>query len=96
LFVPNNPNYEGSDLLWFDEHNHPADGQQIDRTDPRYQLRRCYKLVSLVHLNRQLDFFVVVGARVICGRRHGQAQNKTLSGYTKERKTNQFAYFCSA
>ena len=70
LFVPNNPGYEGSDLLWFDEHNHPADGQQIDRTDPRYQLRRCYKLVSLVHLNRQLDFFFVVGARVISGRRH--------------------------
>ncbi len=44
-------------------------GQQIDRTGPRYQLRRCYKLVSLVHLNRQLDFFFVVGARVICGRR---------------------------
>ena len=70
LFVPNNPSYEGSDLLWFDEHNHPVDGQQIDRSDPRYQLRRCYKLVSLVHLNRQLDFFFVVGARVISGRRH--------------------------
>src|SRR6266480_4705670 len=69
-------------------------GQQIDRTDPRYRLRRCYKLVSLVHLNRQLDFFFVVAARVICGT--SQAQNKTFSGYTKERKTNQFAYFCSA
>jgi hypothetical protein len=70
LFVPDNPRYEGSDLLWFDEHNHPVDSQQIDRSDPRYQLRRCYKLVTLVHLNRQLDFFFVVGARVISGRRH--------------------------
>jgi Transposase DDE domain len=70
LFVPNNPRYEGSDLLWFDEHNHPVDSQQIDRSDPRYQLRRCYKLVSLVHLHRELDFFFVVGARVISGRRH--------------------------
>jgi Transposase DDE domain len=70
LFVPNNPRYEGSDLLWFDEHNHPVDGQQIDRSDPRYQLRRCYKLVSLVHLRRELDLFFVVGARVISGRRH--------------------------
>ena len=70
LFVPDNPSYEGSDRLWFDEHNHPVDGQKIDRSDPRYQLRRCYKLVSLVHLNRQLDFFFVVGARVISGRAH--------------------------
>jgi hypothetical protein len=70
LFVPDNPRYEGSDLLWFDEHNHPVDGQKIDRADPRYQLRRCFKLVTLVHLNRQLDFFFVVGARVISGRAH--------------------------
>lgn len=70
LFVPDNPHYEGSDLFWFDEHNHPVDGEKIDRRDPHYQLRRCYKLVSLVHLNRQLDFFFVVGARVVSGRRH--------------------------
>jgi hypothetical protein len=70
LFVPNNPQYQGSDLLWFDKHNHPVDAEQIDRTDTRYQLRRCYKLVSLMHLNRQLDFFFVVAARVVSGRRH--------------------------
>ena len=68
--MPDNPRYEGSDLLWFDEHNHPVDGQKIDRSDPHYQLRRCYKLVSLLHLNQKLDFFFVVGARVISGRRH--------------------------
>jgi len=72
LFVPNNPRYEGSDLLWFDEHNHPVEAEQVDPAapDPRYQLHRCYKLVSLMHLNRQLDFFFVVAARVVSGRRH--------------------------
>ncbi len=70
LFVPNNPRYQGSDLLWFDEHHHPVDAEQVDPTDPRYELRRCYKLVSLMHLNRQLDFFFVVAARVVSGRRH--------------------------
>lgn len=70
LFVPNNPRYQGSDLLWFDEHNHPVEAEQVDPTDPRYELRRCYKMVSLMHLNRQLDFFFVVAARVVSGRRH--------------------------
>jgi len=70
LFVPDNPRYEESDLLWFDEHNHPLDAEKVDRSDPRYQLRRCYKLVSLIHLNRQLDFFFVLAARVVSGRRH--------------------------
>jgi Transposase DDE domain len=70
LFVPDNEHYEGSDLLWFDEHNHPVDPGQVDLRDKRYQQHRCYKLVSLIHINRQLDFFFVVAARVVSGRRH--------------------------
>jgi hypothetical protein len=70
LFVPNNEHYEGSDLLWFDEHNHPVDPEKVDLRDQRYQQHRCYKLVSLIHLNRQLDFFFTVAARVVPGRRH--------------------------
>jgi len=70
LFVPDNERYEQSDLLWFDEHNHPVDPNQIDLRDKRYQQHRCYKLVSLIHINRQLDFFFVVAARVVSGRRH--------------------------
>jgi len=70
LFVPDNEHYEGSDLLWFDEHNHPVDPNEVDLRDKRYQQHRCYKLVSLIHINRRLDFFFVVAARVVSGRRH--------------------------
>jgi hypothetical protein len=42
----------------------------VDLRDKRYQQHRCYKLVSLIHINRQLDFFFVVAARVVSGRRH--------------------------
>jgi len=70
LFVPDNERYEDSDRLWFDEHNHPVSSDKADGKDQRYQLRRCYKLVSLIHVNRQLEFFFVVAARVVGGRRH--------------------------
>ena len=70
LFVPDNDRYEQSDLLWFDEHNHPVDPAEVDLRDKRYQQHRCYKLVSLIHVNRNLDFFFVVAARVVSGRRH--------------------------
>jgi hypothetical protein len=70
LFVPDNEHYEQSDLLWFDEHNHPVDPNEVDLSDKRYQQHRCYKLVSLIHVNRKLDFFFVVAARVVPGRRH--------------------------
>jgi hypothetical protein len=52
------------------EHNHPVDPNQVDHRDKRYQQHRCYKLVSLLHVNRKLDSFFVVAARVVPGRRH--------------------------
>jgi hypothetical protein len=70
LFVPDNEHYEGSDLLWFDEHHHPVDPDKVDLRDKRYQQHRCYKLVSLIHINRQLNFFFTVAARIVPGRRH--------------------------
>lgn len=70
LFVPDNDNYENSDLLWFDEHNHPVDSAKVDLRDKRYQQHRCYKLVSLIHVNRKLDSFYVVAARIVSGRAH--------------------------
>jgi hypothetical protein len=70
LFVPNNEHYQGADLLWFDEHHHPVDPDKVDLRDKRYQQHRCYKLVSLIHINRRLDFFFTVAARVVPGRRH--------------------------
>src|SRR5713101_2201482 len=70
LFVPDNENYEDSVKLLFDEHNHPVDSKEVDLSDKRYQWRRCYKVVSLIHVNRSLDLFLTVAARVVPGNRH--------------------------
>lgn len=70
LFVPDNENYEGSAKLLFNEHNHPVDPKKVDVKDKRYQWRRCYKLVSLIHINRGLDYFLTVAARVVPGNQH--------------------------
>src|SRR5438552_11732540 len=70
VFVPDNENYEDSVKLLFDEHNHPVNSQEVDLRDPRYQWRRCYKVVSLIHVNRELNLFLTVAARVVPGNRH--------------------------
>ena len=74
LFVPDNPAYEDSDVLWFDEHNHPV---SIDKVPPeersRLRRRRCYKMVTLLHTNRAREFFYYVGVRVVTGRTHENA-----------------------
>jgi len=38
--------------------------------DQRYQWRRCYKVVSLIHVNRELNLFLTVAARVVPGNEH--------------------------
>ena len=70
VFVPDNENYEDSVKLLFDEHHHPVNSQEVDLPDPRYQWRRCYKVVSLIHVNRELNLFLTVAARVVPGNRH--------------------------
>ena len=74
LFVPDNPNYEGSVKLLFDKHDHPISHMEYERmTDEqkiRCQVRRCYKLVTVLHTNRALDFFLYVAVKVISGKDH--------------------------
>ena len=71
LFVPDNPRYEGSSFLLFDEHNHPVEGSKLTpQQRARCTWRRCYKLVSLIHTNRAGEFFLYAGLMVVAGRDH--------------------------
>lgn len=71
LFVPDNPHYEGSVRLLFDEHNHPVskkEEQQMTKAQrDRCRWRRCYKAVFLLHCDEAGERFVVVGVRVLRG-----------------------------
>jgi hypothetical protein len=74
LFVPDNPMYEGSVRMLFDEDNHPADLKQYKKMTEaqkvRCQWKRCYKMVTLLHTNRRRDFYVFVAVKVISGKAH--------------------------
>jgi len=71
LFVPDNPNYEGSSVLLFDEDDHPVDSQTLTASQrARCRWRRCYKLVSLIHTNRAGEFFLYGGLVVTAGQDH--------------------------
>jgi hypothetical protein len=74
LFVPDNPNYEGSVKLLFDEDNHPVSLEEYQKLTEarktRCQWRRCYKMVTLLHTNRRREFFLFVAVKVISGKDH--------------------------
>jgi hypothetical protein len=69
LFVPDNPAYEGSARMWFDEHNQPVEYEQLTLEQrQRVHLKRCYKWVSLLHLRGQGH--VYAGAALLPGNAH--------------------------
>jgi hypothetical protein len=69
VFVPDNPEYEGSVVRWFDEHNHPVDYEQLDAQARRTVVkRRCYKWVSLLH--RRGESFVYAAVALVPGNVH--------------------------
>lgn len=74
LFVPDNPAYEGSVRMLFDENNHPIESQSLKDMSPgkatKCQWRRCYKMVSLLHTDRQGTFFYRVGLRILPGNKN--------------------------
>jgi hypothetical protein len=71
LFVPDNPRYENSAVLLFDEHNHPVKASSLTPAQrARCRLRRCYKLVSLLHTNWEAEFFLYAGLVLTSGQVH--------------------------
>jgi hypothetical protein len=71
LLVPNNPNYENSSLMLFDEHNHPVEASSLTAKErARCTWKRCYKLVSLIHTNSAAEFFLYAGLVITAGQDH--------------------------
>lgn len=71
VFVPDNPRYERSTRLLFDPQDHPVEAASLEEMPPQRaaacQWRRCYKLVSLLHTDRERRFFLRVAARLLPG-----------------------------
>jgi len=74
LFVPDNPRYEGSVKLLFDEHKAPLSEKKYhkmtDEQKSHCQWQRCYKMVTLAHEPN-------VGFLSICGREGGIGEKIT-------------------
>ncbi len=72
LFVPDNPAYQGSSKLRFDEHHHPVSGKDYDAMPKAEQertgLRRCYRGVFLLHLDRRARTYAYGGLSLLPGK----------------------------
>ena len=72
LFVPDNPNYEGSSKLRFDGHSHPVSKQAYEAMAPAEQAktgwRRCYRAVFLLHMGLADQTYPFAGLAVMAGK----------------------------
>lgn len=65
LFVPDNDRYERSTVMRFDQHNHPVDRDKLTAAElAKTRLRRCYRMVNLVHTNRRQEYGAYAGMRM--------------------------------
>ena len=71
LFVPDNPYYEGSCVMWFNEHNHPVEYEKLNASERQKAHReRCYKLVTLLHLRGTEPCYVYAAVALVSGNTH--------------------------
>ena len=71
LFVPDNPRYEGSCVMWFDAHNRPVEYEKLSAAERKEARRkRCYKLVTLLHLRGTHPCYVYAAVALVSGRAH--------------------------
>jgi len=82
LFVPDNPNYEGSSVLRFDGHSHPVSRRTYDAMSPTEQertgFRRCYRAVFLLHLGQADTTYPFAGLEVMAGKDAETPKLRTL------------------
>lgn len=79
LFVPDNPNYENTSVLPFDEHDNLVD---VDKLSPlergKVRYKRCYALTSLLHTNLQTDYYLYGGCHLGPGKESGLTEGEKL------------------
>lgn len=74
IFVPDNENYEGSVRLLFDPSGHPLSADELKKMPQeravKCEWKRCYKMVSLLHTDKDRSFTLRVAVRVVPGNEH--------------------------
>ncbi len=69
LFVPDNDHYENSVVMRFDAHNHPVEREKLTAAElARTRLRRCCRMINLVHTNRRQDYWTYMAVRMGSGK----------------------------
>ena len=69
--LPDNSNYEKAEYLPLDKHKNYVDvGRLPENEAKKFKYTLCYKMVNLLHISKEKDYFVFLGTRITGGKSH--------------------------
>lgn len=79
LTVPDNKNYEGAKYIPLDRHHRYVDVKKLSQEEAKkFKYSLCYKMVNLLHLPKNKDYFTFFGTQISGGATHDKVLGKAL------------------
>jgi hypothetical protein len=79
LIVANNKNYKKAQYVALDKHHGYVDISKLNPEEAKnFKYSLCYKMVNLLHISRDKDYFVFMGTKITGGREHDKNLGKEI------------------
>ncbi|MCE5330123.1 transposase [bacterium] len=79
IIVAGNKNYENAEYVPLDKHNRYVDTSRLSPAQAKnFKYSLCYKMVNLLHISKDKNYFIFMGTRITGGRIHDKVLGKEL------------------
>ena len=79
IIVADNKNYEKAEYVALDKHNRYVDTSKLSPVEAKnFKYSLCYKMVNLLHVSKDKNYFIFMGTKVVGGRTHDKNLGRQL------------------
>ena len=79
IIVADNKNYQNAEYAPLDKHNRYVDTSKLSPAEAKnFKYSLCYKMVNLLHLSKDKNYFIFMGTKVVGGKAHDKALGRQL------------------
>lgn len=79
IILPDNKNYENAQYLPLDSHKNYVNVEEIPLNEAKkFKSTLCYKMVNLLHISRDKDYFVFMANNILGGKSHDKPMGEKL------------------
>jgi len=79
VVVADNKNYEKAEYVPLDKHNRYVDTSKLSPAEAKnFKYSLCYKMVNLLHLSKDKNYFIFMGTKITGGRIHDKVLGKEI------------------